>query len=196
MVYQDLSRKNAETKVLHSAINREIKNCIDARTERPTVAALIEWRGRYLIISSANGSHGGFYTLGIPKGAVVTGETALSALRREVREELGIRRQLSVKGYLGAYSVRSLTQSKGFATKRYFVFHVLYSGKKKLRINGELSGYYWMTISEVRDVLSHIREARIEKFETLTHVFDTIEAWRQTNQEKQKKKKRKKRPGQ
>lgn len=159
------------TKKLWNAINKEVKACIKAKKERPTVAAIMyHTRSRqYLIVTSRKG---GLSNPGLVKGGVVKSESAYGALKREIGQELQISAFLmKVKGYGGSYSVPIVHPKNGLSIKRYFVFLVAYSGPLKLTINGELSGYYWMPLEDVKGALSVLKGPRPGKYEVLTKLF-------------------------
>lgn len=163
------------TKELWARVNADLRTCVREGKERPTVAAVVRRRGKYLIVTSTNGTGGGYFNLGLVKGGAEKGETALRALLREIRQELRIRRPLlKIRAYCGAYSVASIKKKNGFSTKRYFVFHVVYCGPQKLRINGELSGYYWMTLAEVEKALHILLPERQEKYDALSDIFSSF----------------------
>jgi 8-oxo-dGTP pyrophosphatase MutT (NUDIX family) len=169
MIFEPLTKK------LWNAINKEIKACIKAKKERPTVAAVLyHTRSRqYLIITSRKG---GLSNPGLVKGGVERGESAFRALMREIGQELHISvSSRNVKGYGGSYSVPLVHPKNGLSIKRYFVFLVAYSGPLKLTINGELSGYFWMPLKEVEGALSVLNEPRPEprpeKYNVLMKIF-------------------------
>ncbi|MBI2030901.1 NUDIX hydrolase [Candidatus Kaiserbacteria bacterium] len=165
MIFEPLTKK------LWNMINKEIRACIKAKKERPTVAAVLyHTRSRqYLIITSRKG---GLSNPGLVKGGVVKSESAYGALKREIRQELGVSAfEINIKGYGGTYSVPLVHSKNGLAIKRYFVFLVAYSGPLKLAINGELSGYFWMPIEEIKESLGILKETRPEKFDVLMKLF-------------------------
>ncbi|MBI5004149.1 NUDIX hydrolase [Candidatus Kaiserbacteria bacterium] len=192
MIFEPLTKK------LWTRINLEVRACVQEGEERATVATIIRRRGKYLIITSSHGAGGGYFNPGIVKGGVERGETALAALFREIPQELGIRRALlKLIGYGGAYSVASTSaRKKGYTKKRYYIFYVTYTGPQKLRINGELSGFYWMTLPEVHRVLQVLLlpPERQEKFDVLTDAFSSLQEQKGTLFVKKKRKSSTKKP--
>lgn len=168
------------TKKRLTRINSEMRTCGRKKKQRATVAGVVEFAetDEYLLVYGKKGIAGDEPNPGIVKGAPKKGETAIEALLREIEEELGILpTQVKVKGYGGAHCVRSLKRKGGFWKKRYFVFHIVYSGDSDLIINrDELSDYVRIAYKDLRERLVILQATRPEKFKVLMKIFKDLKS--------------------
>lgn len=168
------------TKKRLARINSEMRTCGRKKKQRATVAGIVEFAetDEYLIVYGKQATVGGAPNPGIVKGAPKKGETAVEAFLRENQEEVGIlSAQVKVKGYCGSHAVKSLKRKGGFGEKRYFVFHVVYSGDLDLIINrDELSGYARVAYEEIEERLAVLQSTNPEKFKVLMKVFKNLKS--------------------
>ena len=180
------------TKKRLARINSEMRTCGRKKKQRATIAGIVELAetGEYLLVYGKKGVARDAPNPGIVKGAPEKDETALAALLREIEEELEISSHLvKAKGYGGSHSVRSLKRKGGFWRKRYFIFHVVYSGDRDLIVNtDELSDYVWVAYEDIAERLAVLQATRPEKFKVLMKVFKDLKSG------KRKKKARVKKP--
>lgn len=174
------SRKKAGRKKFKRLTRKVKKNAqvalrasVRKKTHRPTAAVVLQYRksGRFLIVWSKDDALGS--NPGLAKGGVEFGEMIFEAGLRELAEEVGIQRKhVALRGYGGARSVRSLKSKGGFAKKLYFIIYGVFSGPRKLTVNpNELSGYDWMSLSEVDIALTELRVQRPDKERVLREAF-------------------------
>ena len=88
---------------------------------RLRVSALLGWRGRVLLCRHEK--PGKEYWL-LPGGGVNSGESLLTALHRELREECGIEDELPLEGPVAI--VDSISPVRSFAAKH--VVHIIFAG--------------------------------------------------------------------
>jgi ADP-ribose pyrophosphatase YjhB (NUDIX family) len=88
---------------------------------RIRVSAILRWQGRVLLCRQEK--PGKQYWL-LPGGGVDAGETLAEALRRELREELGIEADTHLEGPVAI--VDSISPKRALATKH--VVHIIFAG--------------------------------------------------------------------
>ena len=88
---------------------------------RIRVSAVLRWKDRILLCRHEK--HGKEYWL-LPGGGVNAGESLLSALRRELDEEVGINDPLPLEGPVAL--VDSIAPARSFAAKH--VVHIIFAG--------------------------------------------------------------------
>ena len=150
-----------------------LRASIRKKTHRPTAAVLLRYRKseRFLVIWSKDQGMG--RNPGLAKGGVEIGETVFEAALRELNEEVGAeRKHVALRGYAGTRSVKSVKSKGGFDKKLYFIIYAVFSGPRKLIVNpNELSGYEWLTLTEIGSVLAELRERRPDKERVLREAF-------------------------
>jgi 8-oxo-dGTP diphosphatase len=122
---------------------------------RIRVSALLRWQGRILLIQHEK--PGKEYWL-LPGGGVNSGESLVDALRRELREELGIDDRLPVEGPVAI--VDSIAPARTFAAKH--VVHIIFAGDLGGRsletvtsVDAAVRGHRLFAFGELEDVVLH-----------------------------------------
>jgi ADP-ribose pyrophosphatase YjhB (NUDIX family) len=88
---------------------------------RIRVSAILRWRGRVLLCRHEK--PGKEYWL-LPGGGVISGESLVDALQRELEEEIGMDEELPVEGPVAI--VDSIAPERSFAPKH--VVHIIFAG--------------------------------------------------------------------
>jgi len=88
---------------------------------RIRVSAILRWRGRVLLCRHEK--PGKEYWL-LPGGGVISGESLVDALHRELEEEIGMDEELPVEGPVAI--VDSIAPERSFAPKH--VVHIIFAG--------------------------------------------------------------------
>jgi 8-oxo-dGTP diphosphatase len=88
---------------------------------RIRVSAILRWQNRILLCRHEKGERS--YWL-LPGGGVNSGESLVTALHRELREEVGLRDELPVEGPVAI--VDSIAPVRSFAQKH--VVHIIFAG--------------------------------------------------------------------
>ena len=122
---------------------------------RIRVSALLRWQGRILLIRHEK--PGKEYWL-LPGGGVNSGESLVDALRRELREELGIDDRLPVEGPVAI--VDSIAPERSFAAKH--VVHIIFDGDLGGRsletvtsVDAAVRGHRLFALGELEEVVLH-----------------------------------------
>ena len=122
---------------------------------RIRVSALLRWQGRILLIRHEK--PGKEYWL-LPGGGVNSGESLVDALRRELREELGIDDRLPVEGPVAI--VDSIAPERSFAAKH--VVHIIFAGDLGGRsletvtsVDAAVRGHRLFALGELEEVVLH-----------------------------------------
>ena len=122
---------------------------------RIRVSALLRWQGRILLIRHEK--PGKEYWL-LPGGGVNSGESLVDALRRELREELGIDDRLPVEGPVAI--VDSIAPERSFAAKH--VVHIIFAGDLGGRsletvtsVDAAVRGHRLFAFGELEEVVLH-----------------------------------------
>jgi nucleoside triphosphatase len=107
----------------------------------PAVAALIAHQGKVLIVRTHKWS--GLW--GVPGGKIDYGENALTALAREMREEVGLEIRNPVYAF---YS--DIIEDTNFHKPAHFLSleFVAYSDSDKVIINEEIAEFAWVSLEE------------------------------------------------
>ncbi len=107
----------------------------------PAVAALIAHKGRVLIVKTHKWS--GLW--GVPGGKIDYGEDALTALAREMREEVGLEIRDAVYAF---YS--DIIEDKLFHKPAHFLSleFVAYSDSDTVTTNEEIAEFAWVSLEE------------------------------------------------
>jgi len=87
-----------------------------------------------------------------PKGHIEKGETEIEAVKREVKEETGIRDLKFIKGF--KESIKYFFKYKGENIFKVVVFYLAETNTKDVRISFEHSGYKWLLYEEALEALS------------------------------------------
>lgn len=114
--------------------------------------ALIEHKGRFLIVQSYHGNWG------LPKGHLEPGERPVDAAVREVREEVGIDIDPLHPSFINAHY--SYTMPNG-VEKLVIVFYAKVDSPEVTIDGQEIRGYLWCELDEAREKLSfpNVKEA-------------------------------------
>jgi 8-oxo-dGTP diphosphatase len=122
---------------------------------RIRVSALLRWQERILLIRHEK--PGKEYWL-LPGGGVNSGESLVDALRRELREELGIDDRLPVEGPVAI--VDSIAPERSFAAKH--VVHIIFAGDLGGRsletvtsVDAAVRGHRLFAFGELEEVVLH-----------------------------------------
>jgi 8-oxo-dGTP diphosphatase len=122
---------------------------------RIRVSALLRWQGRILLIRHEK--PGKEYWL-LPGGGVNSGESLVDAIRRELREELGIDDRLPVEGPVAI--VDSIAPERSFAAKH--VVHIIFAGDLGGRsletvtsVDAAVRGHRLFAFGELEEVVLH-----------------------------------------
>ncbi|MFZ5932562.1 MAG: NUDIX hydrolase [Patescibacteria group bacterium] len=122
---------------------REVRTPAEAQG----VMFLVYKNGRFLVEEVTREASGFYGHVRIPGGKIEQGETAEEAMKREVREELGI----DVKSFVFLDTFEDVTLSNN-----YYVFHAFlvleYEGELKNQ-EPEKSNVYWVPVHEAWDAL-------------------------------------------
>ena len=122
---------------------------------RIRVSALLRWQGRILLIRHEK--PGKEYWL-LPGGGVNSGESLVDALRRELREELGIEDLLPFEGPVAI--VDSIAPARSVAAKH--VVHIVFAGDLGGRsletvtsVDAAVRGHRLFAFGELEEVVLH-----------------------------------------
>ena len=122
---------------------------------RIRVSALLRWQGRILLIRHEK--PGKEYWL-LPGGGVNSGESLVDALRRELREEVGIEDRLPLEGPVAI--VDSIAPERTFAAKH--VVHIVFAGDLGGRsldtvtsVDAAVRGHRLFALGEVEEIVLH-----------------------------------------
>jgi len=117
--------------------------------------SLLRWQGRILLIRHEK--PGKEYWL-LPGGGVNSGESLVDALRRELREELGIDDRLPFEGPVAI--VDSIAPERSFAAKH--VVHIIFAGDLGGRsletvtsVDAAVRGHRLFVFGELEEVVLH-----------------------------------------
>jgi CTP:molybdopterin cytidylyltransferase MocA/8-oxo-dGTP pyrophosphatase MutT (NUDIX family) len=106
------------------------------------VGGTIEKEGRVLLVRHSDPRKKDYNHWLLPAGRVEPGESTLEALRREMREELGI--EVKVEGILGEHM--------DDYTGQRFVNYLCHPASNEISISGELSEYRWVSKENVEGI--------------------------------------------
>jgi 8-oxo-dGTP diphosphatase len=122
---------------------------------RIRVSALLRWQGRLLLIRHEK--PGKEYWL-LPGGGVNSGESLVDALRRELREEVGIEDRLSLEGPVAI--IDSIAPERTFAAKH--VVHIIFAGDLGGRsldtvtsVDAAVRGHRLFALGELEEIVLH-----------------------------------------
>jgi ADP-ribose pyrophosphatase YjhB (NUDIX family) len=122
---------------------------------RIRVSALLRWQGRILLIRHEK--PGKEYWL-LPGGGVNSGESLVDALRRELREEVGIEDRLPFEGPVAI--VDSIAPARTFAAKH--VVHIIFAGDLGGRsldtvtsVDAAVRGHRLFAFGELEEIVLH-----------------------------------------
>jgi 8-oxo-dGTP diphosphatase len=122
---------------------------------RIRVSALLRWQERILLIRHEK--PGKEYWL-LPGGGVNSGESLVDALRRELREEVGIEDRLPLEGPVAI--VDSIAPARTFAAKH--VVHIIFAGDLGGRsldtvtsVDAAVRGHRLFSFGELEEVVLH-----------------------------------------
>ena len=146
-------------------IDADVSAQYDKMGYRPVVVMIVKNpQGQVLLVQSAK-SHASW---GFPQGGVNRGESVLSAVRRELAEETGIRQGVKIVKFCGMNQIAMPGREKrdGFTSgKRYYYFYLVCDTAPTVVLQAEeLADYCWKLPAEVPEILSTLNE---EKRETL-----------------------------
>jgi 8-oxo-dGTP diphosphatase len=122
---------------------------------RIRVSALLRWEDRILLCRHEK--PGKEYWL-LPGGGVNSGESLLDALRRELMEEVGVGKELTLEGPVAI--AESISPERSFAAKH--VVHIVFSGdlsgRSLERVTSQdaaVRGHRLFSLGELDDVVLH-----------------------------------------
>jgi 8-oxo-dGTP diphosphatase len=125
---------------------------------RLRVSAILQWQGRVLLCRQEK--PGKEYWL-LPGGGVDAGETLMEALRRELREELGIEADVQFEGPVAIVDSISPNWSS-FSSSRKHVVHIIFSADLSHRSlqdvetrDAAIKGARLFSNDELQDVVVH-----------------------------------------
>ncbi|HZT45848.1 MAG TPA: NUDIX domain-containing protein [Gaiellaceae bacterium] len=123
---------------------------------RIRVSAVLRWQDRILLCRHEKPGRGEYWLL--PGGGVNSGESLTDALRRELREEVGINDELPVEGPVAL--VDSIAPQRGLSTKH--VVHIIFaadlSGRSLEAVTSEdaaVRGHRLFDRGELEEVVLH-----------------------------------------
>ena len=123
---------------------------------RIRVSAVLRWQGRVLLCRHEKAGRGEYWLL--PGGGVNAGESLVSALHRELFEEVGIVDKLPVEGPVAL--VDSISPARGFGQKH--VVHIIFaadlSGRSLEAVTSQdaaVRGHRLFDTSELDDIVLH-----------------------------------------
>jgi nucleoside triphosphatase len=134
----------------------------------PAVAALIAHQDKVLLVRTHKWS--GLW--GIPGGKIDYGEDALTALKREMREEVG----LEIRDIEYAFFTEIIEDPK-FHKPAHFISleYVAYSDSSNVNFNEEIAEFAWLTIQEAFDYPINEYTKRLLKW-CIEHQFPEVGA--------------------
>jgi nucleoside triphosphatase len=107
----------------------------------PAVAALIAYQNKVLIVRTHKWS--GLW--GVPGGKIDYGEDTLTALKREMREEVG----LEIRDVQYAFYSDIIEDSKFYKPAHFLSLEfVAYSDSNKVSTNEEIAEFAWVSLEE------------------------------------------------
>jgi 8-oxo-dGTP diphosphatase len=122
---------------------------------RIRVSAVLRWRGRILLCRHEK--PGKEYWL-LPGGGVNSGESLVDALRREIKEEIGIDERFPLEGPVAI--VDSISPVRSFAAKH--VVHIIFSGDLGARsleavtsADAAVRGHRLFALGELDEIVLH-----------------------------------------
>jgi 8-oxo-dGTP diphosphatase len=122
---------------------------------RIRVSALLRWQGRVLLIRHEK--PGKEYWL-LPGGGVNSGESLVDALRRELREEVGLDDQVPFEGPVAI--VDSIAPQRSFAAKH--VVHIVFAadlGDRSLEdvtsVDAAVRGHRLFSLGDLDEIVLH-----------------------------------------
>jgi 8-oxo-dGTP diphosphatase len=122
---------------------------------RIRVSAILRWQGRVLLCRQEK--PGKEYWL-LPGGGVDGGESLIEALRRELREELGVEADVQFEGPVAI--VDSIAPQRSFAAKH--VVHIIFAGdlgeRSLERVSSQdaaVRGHRLFAVSELDEIVLH-----------------------------------------
>lgn len=150
-------------------LNKEVAAVIEEGIYRPVVVGVIkDFDGRVLFTMSPKAVSDGEMNWNLPQGGVREGEDILSALKRELNEELGLREEdLTIEhsfGYSDYLLPKGREQRKGYKGKRYFWIGVSCSPNARIMPNmSEVQFCTWASEEMLKRAISSIRvEKRVD----------------------------------
>ncbi len=147
------------------------------RIETYTAGGVViqEATGKVLVVEQVNS------TWSLPKGHIDFGEDALSAAKREIKEESGVRR-LRLINKIGNYSryKMGLNGEDDISELKNMVFFLFYTPQKKLRPEDiENPSAQWINKEKVASLLTHSKDKdffnKLLDSLLLTMALDTIQ---------------------
>jgi len=123
---------------------------------RIRVSAVLRWQGRVLLCRHEKAGRGEYWLL--PGGGVNAGESLVTALHRELLEEVGIIDKLPVEGPVAI--VDSISPQRAFATKH--VVHIIFaadlSGRSLEAVTSQdaaVRGHRLFDTNDLDDIVLH-----------------------------------------
>lgn len=148
--------------LIRDKLNREIAKLHIAKKYRPTVVIILRnTAGQFLLVKSAN-SH---QTWGFIQGGVNPDEGVISALLRELKEEVGIYgKEIGLIWYCGSNLINIVEweQRDGFVNgKKYFYFITICDSSVTLRLQSdEVADFAWVNPKDIPSLLGSKNEEK------------------------------------
>ena len=120
---------------------------------RLTVAALVHWQGRFLLVEEAIHGERRFNQ---PAGHLEAGETLIEAARRELKEETGL--EAEPNAWLGNYLFKPADSEATFLrTALVFDLHSDPGQHQPADPDGDVLACHWFTLAEIAERRAALR---------------------------------------